>query len=335
MPNQFHKSAAVPFVNQKGERSMKRVKVERYVAGKKPSYANEDEDDEYYTTDDEIEADDEESDEQQEHSDNSDDRIRKTRHQESSSDVKPIKEEIGRSEDDQVMTRDDQDDLEDDDEDDDPRFRRLKEIEAKTNSTIGKSNLTNFRETRVTPKSETKHTIIDDDEDEQEIRQRHAAARARQIDEPIGAQHILGDIAEPVLGLSNFDQSAAYASDPAHQMRRENEEILDNLKLTGIIRPGQRAKDEPKVEVESSIKEMLAQTKEEAQIVAQLHNRVKDDVQADLEKEAIRKGDVRLTELESVKTDDEDEEQAYEDWKLREIGRVVRDRSERALRQSR
>lgn len=63
-------SGAVPMRNEKGEIYMQKVKVERYVAGKRPKYAPESDDEDY---------DNQNDDERKRHEDSSDDEDRVVR----------------------------------------------------------------------------------------------------------------------------------------------------------------------------------------------------------------------------------------------------------------
>lgn len=309
MPGNSHKAAAVPFVNQKGERSMKRVKVERYVAGKRPHYAK-DEEEEYYTTDEEEEFQEDEQAEDEEYERKSEDESCDNK-VESTSRMEPS------------SSRPQLEDSDDDDDDDDPRFRRLKQLE-KSNSEALLKTQTSIISSHIVPKVEDGKVVIDDDEDEEEIRQRHAIARARQLEEPIGPQHVLAGFSEPQPEVKQEDVGQSTSK------RLDTDDILKDIKLTGFKPKELKAKET--AQAEQRIKEMIEKAREETLMKAELHKKIEEDNKRDAEILARGKDGISMDDMNSVITDDEDEEIAYQEWTLREIKRVLRDRSAMAAR---
>lgn len=276
---------------------MKRVKVERYVAGKKPIFAKDDEDDEYITDD--------EYDEHQSHQSNEESDDSTSDESMPVLDTKPnIKEES---------------DLKpelplEEEDDDDPRFRHLKRIESKPSTS---------KQLASGPQSggrvEQLRTVIDEDEDEEDIRQRHILARARKIEEPIGPQAVFGDLFH--------DRNEVYDQELSRK-RDTTDDLLKDFKLTGLV---PKQKNSEKEKLEESIKEALDKAREVGIFKASVEKRLEEDIKADAERELKSKGTFGTKDMNAVNTDDEDEDIAYEQWKVREIQRVLRDRKERAL----
>lgn len=292
---------------------MKRVKVPRYFAGKRPAYANE-EDEEEYITDDEEEP----NEDQDQNSDESLDEEQEDEAKEREPEVKKRAE----------PTKPEEPDEEEEDEDDDPRFRRLKQIEAKTIS----SDLINVQRTQLIQSKyelSKRNIILDEEDDEDEIRKRHATARQRTLEEPLGPQAVLGNLI-----CDKQQESEDEDEELAKQTRRlDTDDILKDFKLTGISRPTrEKQKTEAEEEAEQRrLKAMLEEAKQEATLTLQTYKKVDEDIRKELEREALAKGDIGAREMSSVVTDDDDEELAYEEWKFREIKRVQRDRAARAL----
>lgn len=317
MPGQTRKSAAVPFINQKGERSMKRVKVERYVAGKLPSYAKKEEDDEeFYTTD-------------EDYSDEEDSRS----HHTSDDNESEIADISHHGDDDDVPMPDIDDPVKidhkihklqsrvqyDPDEGDNPLIRALR-YNALT-------KIMNALDLQLSARASVKpmENIVYEDEDE-DIRERHKLVKDIVVEETLSIQTILGED-------NYYDPSRAsiwqHSANSQRSQREETEDILKDLKLAGFQPPKKDIEQESLME--NSIKDMIDQAKEEAIFKSQIYKKIEEDIKIEKAVEALKKDELGNYEMESVKTDDEDEDIAYEEWKLREMKRILRDRTARLL----
>lgn len=300
-----NKSAAVPFINQKGERSVKRVKVERYVAGKKPSYAKDD-DEEYYTTDEEDDDAPVEEDEQEQEEDEDRDRVYSnevTSLESRTLDI-PISQFI------------------DEDEDDDPRFRKLKQVESKSGN---RYLLEAQTRSEIKQSSSGMVTVIDDDEEEEEIRQRHMLARSRILEEPIGPQLIKTEQGEDFADQNHDTKKFV-------DLLEDFEPTLIEPRKTNVDTIKEESCDNEDEENEYELDEEEKRKEEEENLMkSQIVKRIEEDSRREKERLALKKFDVGMNDASEVITDDEDSDTAYENWKLREIKRVLRDRAARAL----
>jgi len=298
---------------------MKRVKVERYVAGKKPTYARDDDEDSIYES--------EEEEEEVEDEDQADQGTEVTQNK----NICEVKAEARVEVKERLAPCPDQED-DDDDDDDDPRFRKLKQVKV-----------SHFK-----PKLEASRTVVideDDDDDEEEVRRRHLIAKSRRVEEPIGPAAIFGDEKfkngqeERALVDVNYEDDDEYdlLARSCNQAKRiDTDDLLKDFVPTGIGLQGTgntwpSKTEEEREEEQKKIREALEQAKEEVRFKQQVNKKIEQDLKRELEREAMAKGDIGAREMTSVDTDDDDDEIAYEEWKLREIKRILRDRSARRL----
>lgn len=312
MPGHSRKSAAVPYLNHKGERSMKRVKVERYVAGKQPSYAKkEEDDDEHYITDEEY------TDEEEENFSNysTDNESEKASRHPDEDDVSICEKEDADGQDTYManLVHYDQD------EDDNPLVRALRHNAL--------TRIMNALDLQLSARAVTRpnEQVVFEDEDD-EVRERHRLVKDIVVEEKSDWLALRGDDSYDDANLLKIWQ---HSSDNRRSQREETEDILKDLNLEGF-RPKFEEKDQES-QMENSIKDMIEQAKEEAIFKSQLYKKIEEDNKIEKAMEAFKKDELGSYDMETVNTDDEDDDIAYHEWKLREMKRILRDRTARLL----
>ncbi|XP_057326510.1 microfibrillar-associated protein 1-like [Microplitis mediator] len=290
-------AGAVPVRNDKGEVSMKKVKVHRYVSGKRPDYAP-------------AASSDEESED--------DDFLEKC--------AKPIDPDVSKTTADyKSLTSRAYDEQ-------DPRLRRLTRLVRKSDdepATINERHRhihepeiieTEIKNAREKIKLESSDSSDDEELSDTEIERRREALKLRVLSKKDTEEEIIKDEEE------KSDSSSAESSEYEEYTDSE-EECGPRLKPVFVMK-------EDRITTAEHEKEAFKQQQMEVESKKMADERKRQTLR--MVEEAIRKEtqggkttDSKESKLEDVCTDDENDEVEYEAWKLRELKRIKRDREER------
>ena len=311
-------AGAVPVKNKKGEVTMEKVKVHRYVSGKRPEYArgtarssseSDSSDEEDFTTKGHREAMDEDSESEEEmiknepmesikvEEDVNDPRLRRLRAAKSS-----VTEQRHPESDDEEP----------------PSHRRIHEPEV----------LSDEEEAPDEP-MESSSSSGEEDLDDDGIQRRRELMRQRALARAqigMGQEEVMAKEEEkPVSEESDSDETT-------------EEETTDSEEEEGArFKPVfVRKKDRLTVQEREREEAKQRQNEHEAQMLAEQRRRdtlrmVETSVKLEEEKRKSKEDPEGL--LNTVNTDDENEEVEYEAWKLRELKRLKRDRDEKEERE--
>ncbi|XP_072046114.1 microfibrillar-associated protein 1-like [Amphiura filiformis] len=303
----IHSTAgAIPVRNEKGDFTMEKVKVKRYVYGKRPDYAPES------SSDEEVES--------------FQPRSRKGM----------LPQLTGLEDEDDARIRRLRAHQEDADDEDDgdvtermARHRRIHEpeiLEQEDEPEEEKDDDDERRHRHVVYRMEPEESSSEDEElDEEEIERRRALMRQK-------AKEKVKDREEEVLGVE--EEGVVSDKEESEEESSEYEEYTSSEEESGPrLKPVFVAKKDRVTVQEKEIAAMKLKEQEEyAKVRADERRRetiklVEKEAKKDFEPEESLTTD--QLQIMSINTDDENEEDEYEAWKLREMKRIKRDRDER------
>ncbi|CAK9800086.1 Microfibrillar-associated protein 1 [Anthophora plagiata] len=291
-------AGAVPVKNDKGELSMKKVKVHRYVSGKRPDYAPA-----------------ASSEEESEEEDFLERRVHKIYEENEVSTEIPAQS--------QIKIQDE----------DDPRIRRLTRLEKQkeSNTEIRVERHRHIHEpelieveperTRERIKLESSDSSEDEELSDSEIERRREALKQRVLSKKGNEEELIhGE--EDERSVDTSEESSEY------------EEYTDSEEETGPRLKPVFVRKKDRITVMEKEKEAMKQKQAEVEAKKMAEERKRQTLR--MVEEAIRKEaqvgkntSEQEGKVEDVCTDDENDEIEYEAWKLRELKRIKRDREER------
>lgn len=284
-------AGAIPVLNEKGEVSMQKVKVHRYVSGRRPKYAPK-------------ESSDEES---------GDEFSFERRQQPTQPDMVLVDEEAERS---------------------DPRLRRLLRRERQFNEeermerhrmihepevlAVAREGEEQAEESHVTQWRDEEEMSEGEDLDEEEMERRRLMLRQRALAR--AQEEELLDLEEE----GRSDEGESDESEYEEYTDSEEEETGPRLKPVFV-----RKRDRVTIQERERLAQKEKDLEHEAKRVAEERRRTTLKIVEDETKKELMEEKKVDDEEDWVNTDDENDEAAYEAWKLRELKRIKRDKEEK------